>query len=1385
MSDIHETPDIGIAASHGGKAPPRDRALTEEGKAYNIETLSKRYTYLTTKIKRQCNHLLELLETNNSDMISAQSSLLDLQYAEAEELNKRLIDLLDNEMVNQQLTSHEVTDTLVFDIKDKVCKWTKQNEASSSQKSRSHRSRSSKGSRSHKTSSKTSSSKSRASVADLKIEAQLLQNVQNSKQRELECRVMLEHAKMDSEKAKLQQKLIKAQLEEGEDPERIDLPNVSNEFLPVKSEYVGLNKPVAGEIVGPHTQIDSLDADKNTAIKSENTTSTSFQPVASSLPLLPNSSLNPKISFANAGVVRPKEYLQQEKTVKNVLPTSKQQLSTSHSMLPSASSLGLVTSKVPQIMSASVQKSMLPSSHFQCPPLNVQESWSLPAKISYSMPAFYPKELPSSQILNDSYSNHQPCSFPYSMQQTPIQEHQPLSLNHQPGLIPQNKRQTILDQQLGSPQDSTYLHQHQGELTRNVFECMNKLADLTTAPNVDMDIYAGDPLQFEYFRATFKEVVERKIPDERGRYTRLLKFTAGEAKELIKHCIFEEEEECYTRAMDLLEKEFGNKQLVINRYLEKLKAWPKVPLNDAKAYKKLHTFLLEGTVYMKGGHLVELDSDTLMRTAILSKMDRIVQEKWLNKVVNNREKNGTRLGFNDLVNFVKRLATCASDPSFSQQAYKDDHKVSNFNNYGINIKFAYCMVCGQTHHIDECQEFKAMTVKERAHYLFHNKLCFHCLKDIGHDHIAQNCKSQVKCRECGQNHNTLLHGHESKIMKVSTIHTGQGNITMCIVPVKVHQANCDKEVLTYALLDENSQGTFIQNSIIDALEVQTRDALIITQTINGSSTFKAQAVEGLTVEPLEDFQNVYGKQSIQLPTTYSRDNLLFHNDEVPTKESLKDYAYLSNIADKLPEFNPSLELGLIIGANCPKALEPQEVIPAEGNGPFASRSKLGWRVIGPVSMIKEVSARPTNCFRIGLKVASIDITNNKPSNLHFSSSEKVSDAIVSNQLQQMYQMDFSEVESEQRSYSKEDHRFISLMESEVKKVDGHYQVPLPFKNKNIKMPNNRQQAFKRLESVGKKMLKDSSYKEDYIAFMQNIMDKGYAVKSKASPIGRTFYLPHFGTYHPTKKKIWVVFDCSINNRGVCLNDELMQGPDLTCMLLGVLLRFRLGKIPYMADIESMFYQVLVPPEHQTFLKFLWWPQGNIKLEPEEYQMRVHLFGATSSPSCANFALRQTVADNLCEGTPEADTIRRNFYVDDMLKSDETSTEAIQNIHRVQQLCQSGGFNLTKFVCPDTDVLNSIPPEKLSKEVSKILNKEDITERALGVQWCLESDKFQLCISLKDSPITKRGILSVISSIYDPLGISGPFILLGKKILEKISALRDGWDSPVPIHLAKE
>ena len=94
-----------------------------------------------------------------------------------------------------------------------------------------------------------------------------------------------------------------------------------------------------------------------------------------------------------------------------------------------------------------------------------------------------------------------------------------------------------------------------------------------------------------------------------------------------------------------------------------------------------------------------------------------------------------------------------------------------------------------------------------------------------------------------------------------------------------------------------------------------------------------------------------------------------------------------------------------------------------------------------------------------------------------------------------------------------------------------------------------------------------------------------------------------------------------------MSDQLLQGPALTNSLVGVLSRFREDKVALMSDVEAMFYQVRVRPSDCEALSFLWWPDGNLDAQPEEYQMRVHLFGGASSPSCANFALKRTAEDN--------------------------------------------------------------------------------------------------------------------------------------------------------------
>ena len=98
-----------------------------------------------------------------------------------------------------------------------------------------------------------------------------------------------------------------------------------------------------------------------------------------------------------------------------------------------------------------------------------------------------------------------------------------------------------------------------------------------------------------------------------------------------------------------------------------------------------------------------------------------------------------------------------------------------------------------------------------------------------------------------------------------------------------------------------------------------------------------------------------------------------------------------------------------------------------------------------------------------------------------------------------------------------------------------------------------------------------------------------------------------------------------------------------------MIRFREDSVALVADIEGMFNQVKVSPEDQDAFRFLWW-SGSLEEPPDEYVMTVHVFGATDSPCCANYCLKRTAEDNKDEyDISVVETVRRHFYVDDMLR----------------------------------------------------------------------------------------------------------------------------------------
>jgi hypothetical protein len=111
--------------------------------------------------------------------------------------------------------------------------------------------------------------------------------------------------------------------------------------------------------------------------------------------------------------------------------------------------------------------------------------------------------------------------------------------------------------------------------------------------------------------------------------------------------------------------------------------------------------------------------------------------------------------------------------------------------------------------------------------------------------------------------------------------------------------------------------------------------------------------------------------------------------------------------------------------------------------------------------------------------------------------------------------------------------------------------------------------------------------------------------------------------------------------------------------VGILIRYRHEPVALIADIEAMFHQVKVRPADCDALRFMWW-DSDIKGPTVAFKMMVHIFGAKSSPCCANKALLQTADDNESKyGRDMADIVRRNFYVDDLLKSTATIEEATE------------------------------------------------------------------------------------------------------------------------------
>ena len=266
-------------------------------------------------------------------------------------------------------------------------------------------------------------------------------------------------------------------------------------------------------------------------------------------------------------------------------------------------------------------------------------------------------------------------------------------------------------------------------------------------------------------------------------------------------------------------------------------------------------------------------------------------------------------------------------------------------------------------------------------------------------------------------------------------------VSMCVVPVKIKRNKSRKMLKTYTMLDCCSQGSFINSELAKKLRAEGTMTTIKVKTLNGEESQETEAINGLKVTSLTE-KNGW----IDLPVSYTRENLLVGDEDIVTPDKIKDWEYLKRIADKIIQ-KKDISIGLLIGGNYSKALEPLEVIPSKDGGPVAFGTLLGWCIVGSIGEI--TSCKTVSCNRIPVQ----DMTSKTVASHYFAMESEVKDAGIKQMLHKMYAADFSDRCPSKKGediteMSVEDRNFMTLMEKECSKEGKHFKLPLPLRDHN-------------------------------------------------------------------------------------------------------------------------------------------------------------------------------------------------------------------------------------------------------------------------------------------------------------------------------------------------
>ena len=343
----------------------------------------------------------------------------------------------------------------------------------------------------------------------------------------------------------------------------------------------------------------------------------------------------------------------------------------------------------------------------------------------------------------------------------------------------------------------------------------------------------------------------------------------------------------------------------------------------------------------------------------------------------------------------------------------------------------------------------------------------------------------------------------------------------------------------------------------------------------------------------------------------------------------------------------------------------------------------------------------------------------------------------------------------------------------------------------VELPDNKRAAMGMLISTEKRSAKNEEHANVYQKQIEGMIEQEVAQKLSKTELenyeGPIHYISHHEVLKPDSKStpVRIVFNSSARYMGHVLNDYWVKGPHLLNDLLGVLIRFRENNIASIGDIRKMYHTVKIKTIEQHTHRFIWRDMDTGR-PPDTYVIQRVSFGDKPSGTIATVALRKAAEMGEDKYPKAAQVIKENRYMDDIIESVPTKEKATKLAKDIETLLDEGNFKMKEWIFTHnrTDLLKTIPNDKSSS-----------TKKVLGVVRNPVQDEFGYKMHLRTTPKkqrnkrihddasnpTKRIILSQVNSIYDPLGLAGPFTVRAKILMRELWGIENklGWDDAVP------